>query len=231
MALHGGLGSTSQFAANSGFDGLAEANGFIVVYPDGIGIRADGTGIRTWNGGSCCGPAADRDAARVFVAGHSNGAIMAYRLACERSDRIVAIGVHAGSLGVDTCSPSQPVSVLHLHGTADANHPIDGGTGSGVSSVAFRPALDAVEAMAAANSCRSGPVTTTGYENPDLTATTWSDCGSGTVVRFLVVEGAAHPWMGHTRTTDGGSPLVGEPYPDLDASLAVWAFLAAHPRG
>ncbi|NDB05459.1 MAG: hypothetical protein EBX95_06855, partial [Acidimicrobiia bacterium] len=36
VALHGGLGSSDQFAANSGFDELAEANDFLVVYPDGI---------------------------------------------------------------------------------------------------------------------------------------------------------------------------------------------------
>jgi hypothetical protein len=43
VALHGGLGSSAQFATNSGFDELAEANGFIVVYPDGIGARPDGS--------------------------------------------------------------------------------------------------------------------------------------------------------------------------------------------
>ena len=39
VALHGGLGSGSQFEQNSGFDGLAEANRFIVVYPNGTPIR------------------------------------------------------------------------------------------------------------------------------------------------------------------------------------------------
>lgn len=251
VALHGGLGSASQFAENSGFDGLAEANGFIVVYPDGISARPDGTRLRTWNGGDCCGPAVERDVddvgfvrrlldtvaaehavdpARVFATGHSNGAILAYRLACELSDRIVAIGIQAGSLGIDRCNPSQPVSVLHIHGTADTNHPIDGGVGTGVSGVAFRAASAAVEAMAVANGCPAPPVTTTGDANPDLTATTWSDCGAGTVVRFLVVEGASHAWMGHAPASDAAAGLVGEPYPDLDASWTVWTFLAAHPR-
>ncbi|TEX51962.1 MAG: hypothetical protein B7C55_02850, partial [Actinomycetales bacterium mxb001] len=36
LALHGGLGSGVQFETNSGFDGLATANGFIVAYPDGV---------------------------------------------------------------------------------------------------------------------------------------------------------------------------------------------------
>ena len=32
IALHGGTGWGTQFERNSGFDALAEANGFIVVY-------------------------------------------------------------------------------------------------------------------------------------------------------------------------------------------------------
>ena len=111
VALHGGLGSSTQFSTNSGFDGLAEANGFVVVYPDGVGGLANGTGPQTWNGGYCCGAATRLgvddvgfveqlldllardlpvDPARIFAAGHSNGAILAYRLACELGDRIAA---------------------------------------------------------------------------------------------------------------------------------------------
>jgi len=252
VALHGGTGSSGQFAANSGFDGLAEANGFLVVYPDGVGIGPDGSGLQTWNGGSCCGPAVRQDVddvgfvrqlieviaaefpvdpARVVAAGQSNGAIMAYRLACELSDRIVAIGVQAGSLGVDGCTPSQAVSVLHLHGSADTNVPIDGGLGSGIAGVAFRPARSAVEVFAAAGGCGAAPAASTDPSNPDLTVTTWTGCSAGVAVRFVVVEGAGHAWMGHPATWAAAEARVGEPYPDLDASRAIWSFLAAHPRG
>ena len=53
VALHGGTGWGTQFERNSGFDGLAEANLFLVVYPDGVGIGPHGTDTRTWNGGDC----------------------------------------------------------------------------------------------------------------------------------------------------------------------------------
>jgi polyhydroxybutyrate depolymerase len=251
VALHGGLGSSAQFAANSGFDELAEANGFIVVYPDGIGARPDGSGPQTWNGGYCCGPAVRQDVddvgyirqlldtlatdlsvdpARVFAAGHSNGAILAYRLACELSDRIVGIGVQAGSLGVDACTPSQAVSVIHLHGTADTNTPIDGGKGSGVAGVEFRPARAAVEALAAADGCTGEPRLATDPSNPDLMVATWSGCGSGAEVCYVVVDGATHAWMGHPAASAAAAAYVGEPYANLDASRAIWSFLAAHPR-
>jgi len=251
IALHGGLGTSEQFAANSGFDELAEANGFIVLYPDGIRAVPERPGLQTWNGGYCCGPAARQnvddvgyvrflidllngrfaiDATRVFAAGHSNGAIMAYRLACELSDRIVAIGVQAGSLGVDGCLPGEPVSVLHVHGLADTNHPVDGGTGTGVSGVEFRSGRVAVRTLAGLDGCDGGPSVEFVPSNPDLEATTWSNCESDAMVRLITVSGASHAWMGHAAASTAATALVGSPYPDFDASLAIWSFLSAHPR-
>lgn len=251
VALHGGLGSSKQFATNSGFDGLAEANGFVVVYPDGVGASPDGSGAQTWNGGSCCGAAVRLgiddvgfvrqlldtlgrdlavDPARVFAAGHSNGAILAYRLACELSDRIAAIGVQAGSLETDVCAPTRPVAVFHLHGAADTNLPIDGGRGTGVSGVAFRPARGAVETLAGADGCVPTPIPGVDPTNPAVTVATWTPCRAGTEVRFVVVAGATHAWMGHPGASPAAARLVGEPYPGLDASRAIWSFLAAHPR-
>jgi polyhydroxybutyrate depolymerase len=251
VALHGGLGTSSQFAANSGFDELAEANRFVVVYPDGIGNQPDGSGFQTWNGGFCCGPAVTQqvddvafvgllittlsgqwpiDPARVHVAGHSNGGILAYRLACELGGRIAAIGVQAGSNVVDGCSPSSPVSVLHLHGAADTNMPINGGRGTGVSGATFPPARSAVDAMVRANGCAPTSAAVVAAANPDVAATTWSSCPRGVTVRFVVVSGASHAWMGHPGQSAAGAALVGEPYAALDASRLIWSFLAAHPR-
>jgi polyhydroxybutyrate depolymerase len=69
----------------------------------------------------------DRD--RVFLIGHANGGFMAYRLACEQAARFPRIVVIAGAASLDpaACAPAQPVSVLHLHGTADPEFPYEGG--------------------------------------------------------------------------------------------------------
>ena len=92
---------------------------------------------------------------------------MAYRLACELSDRIVAIGLQAGSLGINECEPSQPVSVLHLHGTADENHPIEGGIGANsISDTDFRSAAYSVETAAAAMGCEVSPTDSIDATNP-----------------------------------------------------------------
>ena len=156
VALHGGTGSGRQFERQSNFDGIAEANRFLVVYPDGIGSGSGEDQLRTWNGGVCCGAAVNKDvddvtflrqlveqlsreydvdAARVFATGHSNGMIMSYRLVCEAADVFVAAAGQAGTLGVDACDPAAPISFLHIHGAADTNIPIDGGRGQGISGV------------------------------------------------------------------------------------------------
>jgi polyhydroxybutyrate depolymerase len=246
IALHGGLGSSAQFEANSGLDGLAESNKFIVVYPDGIGNKADGTGFQTWNGGYCCGPAVAKavddvgfvrrlvtvlqarlpiDRRRIYVVGHSNGGILAYRLACQMSDVITAIGVQAGSNVVKNCHPAAPVSVVHLHGTADTNMPIKGGKGSGMSTTVFVSARSAVATMASADHCSVSTPVVLVTSNPDVTAQSWKPCRSRAEVRFITVKGATHAWMGHPAQSSGSAAYVGVPYSRLDASRALLSFL------
>ena len=118
----------------------------VVVYPNGTGAEQDL--FQSWNAGTCCPFAMfelvddvaffdelitslitqyEIDTTRVWVVGHSNGGMMAYRLACELSTRITAIGVAAGALAIDSCSPSRPVSALHVHGELDTVVPLTGG--------------------------------------------------------------------------------------------------------
>ena len=173
IGLHGGTGWGDQSVSTNRIEGLAESNGFIVIHPDGV--PQPNTRGRVWNGGMCCGIAArenvddvafidavidrvesddDIDDRRVFAFGHSNGGIMSYRLACELSDRIVGIGVVAGTLGIDDCAPTQPVSVMHIHGTADQNLPIDGGVGpKSVAGVDFPPPRDGFATLTTVDGC------------------------------------------------------------------------------
>jgi polyhydroxybutyrate depolymerase len=253
IALHGGLGSGPQFEQDSGFDGLAEANRFIVVYPNGTPIRPSAPNRLVWNGGGCCSVAAqsqenvndvgfistlitkleglyDIDKARVYATGHSNGAILAERLVCEVSDRIVAIGVQAGTLMVNSCPMSHPASVLEIHGTADQNIPINGGMGSrSLTQDDFPPPVDALKTFARSDACRSMPTITTDPSKPALHFESWRSCKNGTSVEWVKVTGANHAWMGHPASL-GTELLVGKPYTGFDSSAAIWSFLSAHPR-
>ncbi len=251
VALHGGLGSGAQFEAQSGFDGLAQANGFIVAYPNGTPQRP-GSELRVWNAGGCCGIADASheniddvgfittliahlrsryriDARRVFLTGHSNGALMAFAVACRSSGVVAAIAVQSGALMEPACHPRLAVSVLEIHGTADQNLPINGGKGAkGLSATVFPPPLDALRTFAAADACtarstRNDPL------NRAVSIEAWSRCRGGAVVEWARVAGANHAWMGH-RASRWTELRIGPPYMGFDSSLAAWSFLAAHPR-
>jgi polyhydroxybutyrate depolymerase len=242
VALHGGTGSGEQFERQTGFDGLAEANRFVVVYPDGVGTGPDGAVARTWNAGGCCGAAQREqvddvafmtalvaalrsrfpiDENRVFAVGHSNGGMLAYRLACQGPGPFAAVAVQSAALLVDGCRPDRPVSLEHLHGTADDNVPLAGGQGSqSIAGVSFPPPRDGAVTVAAADGCPAAPGRATG--DAGRTVETWAPCRSGTEVRFVTVAGAPHAWMGSPRAgTAGGA---------VDASTELWSFLVAHPR-
>lgn len=239
IGMHGGFGSGEQFANTTRFDEQAEAGRFIVVYPDGTGA------VPTWNGGRCCGYAAREDVddvgfiaalidqmsadypidpARVFAVGHSNGAIMAFRLACELSDRIAAIGAVAGSLEISACEPDRPVSVLLIHGDADENHPFDGGQGPrSIANVDFMSVPYTMTIVSQAMGCdptsllsSAGPINTSGYPG----------CADGVTVELQVIHGASHAWPGGKH----GPGLGGEPTEAMDATAVLWEFLSQHGR-
>jgi polyhydroxybutyrate depolymerase len=139
--LHGSgaVGSSWQWETN--YDAAANAHGFMVVYPDGIDFSwADGRGASVPDRqgvddvGFITGLVAKLtsdfgvDPGRVYATGMSAGAFMVNRLACERADMFAAIAPVAGTLGTNVgCSPSQPVAVLQMHGTADPVVPFNGG--------------------------------------------------------------------------------------------------------
>lgn len=253
VALHGGLGSGQGFEQQTGFDGLAEANRFIVVYPDGTPIRS-GSNERVWNAGSCCSVAEqsnenvndvgfisalitqlegryDIDKNRVFAAGHSNGAMLAERLACQLAGQIVAIGVQSGTLPVDQCHPAKPVAALEIHGTADQNVPINGGVGSNsLNQDSYPPPVDGLKMLAAQDGCPPSSTTSTDPANSAVNFEIWHPCKSGSVVEWAKVTGANHGWMGHPGSAAADRLSGGPPYQGFDSSAAIWSFLAAHPR-
>lgn len=241
VALHGGGGSAEQYAAASGFDDVADEEGFVVVYPDGSGTGQFGDNLRTWNAGTCCGPAERDDIddvgfvsalideivqtqgvdpAQVVLAGHSNGSTMSYRLACELGDRVVAIGVQSAPLTYQDCVPDGSVGVLHIHGGQDRNVPIAGGQGTeGISGEDWPPVRDGVQLFADVNGCsalvENDPV-------DGVSRTTWDDCDDGATVVLVVVADGPHGWMrpggdgGRGEATDVG----------FDSSAEIWAFLS-----
>jgi polyhydroxybutyrate depolymerase len=172
------------------------------------------------------------DPKRVYLTGHSNGSQLAQRLACQLSNRITAIAVVAGHLAIDSCNPDSPVSVLQIYGTEDTLNPENGGIAKiafGMYSYEFnsRPVMKSVQMMAAANGCSSGYSESSNLLNKDLTIYSWPGCKNGVVVSSIKITGASHAWMGHPAQSAESVKLSGEPYMKLDASKAIWSFLAS----
>jgi polyhydroxybutyrate depolymerase len=250
LSLHGGGGNAKSNVTQTGFNAEADRSGFIVVHPDGTGERrpllnALGRGhFHTWNAGSCCGYAVQQnvddvgfirallaqlqsdyaiDPQRIYACGLSNGGMMSYRLACELGDSFAAIGVVSGAQTVFEAKPTQPVSVIHIHGSADQNVTLPGGIGArALDRTPKPPVRDAIEFWAQYNGCGAPQVSQHGA----VTRTLYSGGRGGSEVDFYLIQGAGHSWPGGERML----AMLDEPTRELDATPLLWKFFAAHPK-
>ena len=241
--LHAAGGTGGGQAALTHYDAVADANGFVVAYPDGIDLSwADGRGasVPDRQGVDDVGfisaltskLAADYGipGGRVFITGLSAGAFMANRMACERADLFAAVAPVAGTLGTNVaCNPSRPVSVFATHGTVDPIVPYGGGgmTGrGGASTVVAAPAM--ADRWRQVDGCPP-PVDETlfgaGY-GQQIQRTTSAPCAAGTAVVFNRVDGGGHTWPGAPALMDAAGATTNV----IDASVASWQFFDTHGR-
>ncbi len=221
LVLHGAGGSPEGVERVSGMSEKADKENFIAVYPRGTG--------QTWNSGKCCGDALlndiddvaffrklieklERDYAvdpkRIFVTGFSNGGMMAYRLACELSDKIAAAAPVEGAQNLN-CHPSNPVSIIVFHGTSDRLVPFKGGT-----SPFHTPDAEAVDFWVEHNGCSTTPKRET---TPALQIDTYTGCKDGTEVELYAIKRGRHAWP--------GSRMSGN---SVAATDLMWAFFSRH---
>jgi polyhydroxybutyrate depolymerase len=223
LVFHGAGGTGEAIARSTGFDAQAERNGFLAVYPNGVG--------RTWNAGACCGPAQQLgvddvgfvsrlldklatqyrvDRKRIFATGMSNGGVFSYALACVLAGRIAAAAPVAATL-VSECAPSSPVSLFHVHGLADPRIPFAGGVGTGRAEIQWPPVQDGIDRWRVFDGCSAAGTTAT--QGP-VTTSDWSPCKNGSAVRLVTLAGVGHVW----------------PRGQYDATRAIWRFFVAHPK-
>lgn len=240
VAYHGAGMTARLMRAFTGLDAAADKHGFAVVYPDGTGA------IQTWNAGGVTGFTRVDDVAftrdllddlkglvtadpkRVYAAGFSNGAMLAYKLANELPDRFAAVAAVGGTMTYDTPAPKRPVPVIHFHGTDDAFVKYVGSGGQ-------NPLLKSVEvtakAWAAANGC---PLAPADADEPDadpadgcrVKRRTYGPGTDGAEVIVYTVEGGGHTWPG--QPSWGG--LMGRATKDIDANARIWEFFRKHAR-
>ncbi|MET8779372.1 PHB depolymerase family esterase [Nocardia sp. NPDC050713] len=240
VVLHGGYGSGAQAERAYGWNEQADSDGFVVAYPDGL--------ARAWNteGGDCCGPAERRsvddvafvsamvaaiindhgiDPFRVYLTGMSNGGIMAYTLACRTALFAAVAPVAATQLA--ECPTPAPISVLHIHGTADEAVRYDGGPGDNTSTVIDGPPVpDLHIEWRRHNGCPDPETTTAGP-----VSTSRATCPTGREVALITIDGAGHQWPGADPTPMRERLLGADPpSPALNATATIAQFFTRHHR-
>lgn len=205
LNFHGYTGSAAQQEAMTGMNATADARGFIVVYPEGIG--------GAWNAGGCCTTVANDvtyvrqllddlsqripiDRHRIYATGFSNGGMMAYRLACEAADLIAAIAPVSGTMGVGApCAPSRPVPVAHFHSLRDPMVPYVDGVPSAYTGQIYQGVESTLGLWYQRNAC-TAPVQQT-FAGPGYSCFSTNGCVS-LCLDYTAPASTAHTWNAAT---------------------------------
>jgi len=222
LVMHGLGSSAAGIEAQTGFDALADEHGFVVAYPDGL--------WHSWNAGGCCGDASAArvddagflasvaaevaltlpvDPSRVYLAGFSNGGMMALRAACERPDVFAAVASMAGTL-VAPCTPVRPVSVLQVAGGLDTVVPYRGQAWSLRLSASLPAVPIGSGTWERADLCSGLP---TRVRTAHAEVRSYDRCAGGSAARVVLLPAMSHVWP--TLERDGWA-----------GSAEVWRFLA-----
>ena len=230
ITMHGFTDTSQGIRDDSDFNTVAEANDFIVVYPQGQGFPP------RWNNGLSQFQREDDtrdveflrelvhkltdtlcvDASRIYVAGFSAGGGMAHRAACELSDLFAAAGTVSGAYSEipGGCQPERPIAIITIHGTADPIVPYTGND--------WLPDISAwASEWAERNACDMTPIELESVG--DISGIGYEGCASAVAVHFYSVEEGGHIWPGDTEA----SSFLGKAS-EVSGSELLWHFFSQY---
>jgi polyhydroxybutyrate depolymerase len=244
----GGDGEGMREITGAEFDVLADANSFVVIYPDGFQT--------TWNDCRKASPQPARraniddkgfidamiekqvadnriDRKRIFAAGWSNGGQLAYRLALEKPEQfagVASISASRPTMENLACTPTdRPMAVMIINGTSDPINPFNGGeVRIGVSSLGtVLSSRETAQYFARLNGITKEPVTTrlphrAPSDPTSVDQISWSEPGKPPVMLYAV-NGGGHVVPNRVFDFGGGQTR------DLDAPVAIWDFFSKVP--
>lgn len=221
LDFHPILSTGSYERSNSGYASLADGDGFVVAFPNGID--------NAWNIGPCCTTSrtvddlgfakslvttlegqACVDPKRVYAVGYSMGGGLSHYLACNAADVFAAVAPAAFDLLQDSeepCHPSRPITEISFRGTADPIVPYDGGASmppNGLNvTIHFLGAQGTFQKWTQLDGCTGSPSAADSHG-----CSTYSQCKAGVEVTLCTTQGGGHVT---------GDPNIG------------WAMLKKHP--
>jgi polyhydroxybutyrate depolymerase len=185
-----------------------------IVYPEPL--------YGSWNAIGCCGAAATNNvndlafltalvakvdpghARPIDVVGYSNGARLAYRVACDNPGLFDEYAMVKGE-PTPGCVMRKPVSILQIASVNDPEVPYQPGDHGSVESLAVTTLVGELRTTA---KC---PASSTVSHSGEMTLTTWSGCGDGTRIALAAWAGGVHSFP----RPPGSVPA---------ASQVAWAF-------
>ena len=211
MVLHGAFSSAAWTMRHYGFAEAAAARGFAAVFPQGLrGCWNDGRNPFPWRADDVSflevlagelmaeGIA---DPRRIYVAGVSNGGMMAMRMLCEASELFAGAGTVIANMPASIgarCHPSRPVPVVMFNGSADRWVPYQGGGVGPLNLGGFVWGTEQTAGfMAVANGCAERPyVSDVSIDDMSVTRFVWSGCERRARVTLYRVNGGRHQVYG-----------------------------------
>lgn len=254
VVIHGAFDNASGMEKATGFSELADRENFIVQYPNGISLFGF---LQHWNAGHCCGKAADDkvddvgfiakaiedlcsrlnvDRRRIYMVGFSNGGMMAYRFAAERSDLLAAVAPLAASIGGRASEnkpewripvPEYPLPIISMHGMEDDDVPYNGGISlrrGGDRSYYSVP--ESIAFWVDQNGCH-GPVNEGKLYQDAVIVKSWTECFDNSEISLYLLKEWGHVWPGKAFF---GSLEKGHPLKEFDAAQIIWDFFKRHSR-
>lgn len=221
--FHGYSSSPKGQMGVSGFREIADREGFLAVYPEGVGA--------SWNVNGCCGTAGSEkldeiafvrlvldalkkdacvDRKRVYATGISQGGGMAHHVACLAADVFAATAPVSSDLRTEPCTPARPITEISFRGKADTLDAYEGGH-VGPPGMAGYEAIGAQATLTRwkdINKCSGTPVTS------DKLCETYTTCAEGTEVSLCSIPGGDHV-------------LYNNP-PNFDVAEAAWKVFSMH---
>lgn len=230
LVFHGYGGNAAGMESGSGFSTLADQQGFLAVYPQGLPDKQ--TNKPFWAEIGPIDYGVDDvlfvsdilnnlqqtycvDAHRIYATGFSNGGGVTNLLACRMAGRIAAFApLSANAYAIPGgCHPGRPVPLLNMHGTADPLLPYNGIPLSKNPDWPLPSLPTYMQTWAVRDGCTRGPDIF--LREPKATGMQWTGCQGNVGVVHYRIEGGGHAWP----------PLINGKTP----AQVMWQFFSTYP--